>query len=176
MLDIIDEFLEKKSTFGVLGKGSWAFVIPFGFKITLDYRSKKSENVQGGREGESLACVTLFGFKITIDYRSKKSKGGRVLSICGSLWDQNHNWLSAKKLEKMPRGRGSWAFVTPFGLKILKKIEKMLDIVGAFWEKNRLSREGGRGGGLEHLRGEGVLSICGTFWYHNHDWLSVRGF
>ena len=60
----------------------------------------------------------------------KKSTGRRgVLSICATFWDQNHDWLSAKKLEKnvlrknksnwgRGEGGGGWAFWTPLGIKI----------------------------------------------------------
>ena len=36
-----------------------------------------------------------------------------VLSICDNFWYQNHNLLSAKKVEKKAR-----SFVAPFGIKI----------------------------------------------------------
>ena len=73
-------------------------------------------------------------FKITLDYRSKQSKGGReggrVLRFCGTFWDQNHVWFSAKKLEKcswstfeggrvftLAGGGCLGAFMTLFGIK-----------------------------------------------------------
>ena len=75
---------------------------PFGIQITLDYRSKKSKN-----------CSTLLAREQKTDFRGGEGKGGRgrgrgglehlseevVLSICATIWHQNHFWLSAKKVE-----------------------------------------------------------------------------
>ena len=49
------------------------------------------------------------------------SNGERVLSICGTFWDQNHNRLSAKNSKKCPVGRGGLEHLWPFGFKIPHK-------------------------------------------------------
>ena len=83
-----EQILRLWHIFGVKSHlGVWAFVSHYRIKFALDYRPKVGKNAQ---------------------YYM------RVLrkNVCGSFWDQNRNWLSNKK------------------------VEKMLDIIFAFWEKN----------------------------------------
>ena len=94
-----EQILRLWHIFGVKSHlGVWAFVSHFRIKFALDNRPKVGKNAQ---------------YYI------------RVLrkNVCGSFWDQNHNWLSNKK------------------------VEKMLDIIFAFWEKN-----GGGGGSWKNAR------------------------
>ena len=60
---------------------------------------------------------------------------GGVLWIYGSFWDQNHSWLSAKKLEKILDIRGTLGG----GGEITIDYRP-----GAFWDKK--STFGGEGG------------------------------
>ena len=110
----------------------------FEIKITLDYQPKKSKIM--------LDIIVAFWEKIDLG-------SGGVLWIYGSFWDQNHSWLSAKKLEKILDIRGT-----------LGGGGKPQLIIGQerFEIKNQLSV------------GRGVLSKCGIFWDPNHNWFSEK--
>ena len=83
-LSICDSFFWSKSLLIISQKSrKYAFVTPFGNKITLDYRSKRSKK-NGGL------------INITLDYQSKKSKR----CFCDTFWGQNRTWLSVKIVEK----------------------------------------------------------------------------
>ena len=73
------------------------------------------------------------------EYTLKQWGDGRVLSICDTIWDQNHNWLSVnawyyrhvlrekKSIWGLEHFWEPWAFVAPFGITIdyrTKKVEK----------------------------------------------------
>ena len=142
--------------------------------------------------------------------------GWGILSICGTSWDENHNWLSAKKLERMldiicaywgkiidPReGRGGGLRIctqpllgSKSQLIIGKQVEKTLDFIDAFWDKNQPRKlkiawgegKGGKGVSWKNDRyytrvlrrkkrgGEGiVLKNLKTAWYYRASWEKNR--
>ena len=59
-------------------------MIPFGFKITVEYRSKSRKKVRKGRR-EGYAFVIPFGLKITLDYWSKSKREEEMKSF-ECLW------------------------------------------------------------------------------------------
>ena len=129
---IIGAFWEKNRLWGggslwhLLGSKSYLIIGQQSRTNAQLYRPVLRKNTIGGA---SLAFVALFDIKITLDYRPKKSKKCSI--IRDTFWDQNYTWVSTNKLEEMFdiktrfekkidfRGLGgSWAFVTPFGIKI----------------------------------------------------------
>ena len=90
-----------------------------------------------------------------------------MLNVIGKFWEKfEFRGVFGIKitLDDRPKNASNWrggAFVHLFGSKshsiIGKKVETMLDIIVASWEKNRP-----------------VLSICGTFYDQNHNWLSAK--
>ena len=78
--------------------------------------------------------------------KNRLSRGEGGLIICGTFWDQNLTWLSAKKSKnarndrrvlkrkKTYEGELGWAFVAPFDQNykwfLAKKVEKMMDFIG----------------------------------------------
>ena len=142
---------KNNQTFWVLDVGSWTFVIPLGFKNTIDYRSKKLKN-----------C-------------SRRKRGS--FEYLWYLLRSNSDYIIGQK--SWSEGR-SWVFVLPFGIKITivfrpndniniflgpkyhKQFERMLDIMGVFFQKkkNRLSiEEGGEGGGWASVPNSSRIKI-----------------
>ena len=70
------------------------------------------------------------------------------MNICGTFWDQNYNWLSARKIEKGSillgrfeeivdfRGEGGAFYDQNRTWFSAKEVEKKLDIVYTFLEKS----------------------------------------
>ena len=142
-------------------EGPWAFVTPFGFKITLDYRSKKLKE----RFWEFVAHV----IKITIDYQPKKLE--KMLFVtpfgstipkkqsnkCSILWShfETKIWLSRKGWSG-----GFWEMAGGGSLELLWHLLRLksLSIIGQKTRKNaryywRILRKNRfpRWGSFEHM-------------------------
>ena len=119
-LDLIVAFWENNQFSGVAGGDSWAFVLPLGIKITIEYWHKKHKMFEN---------IAAFWEK------TRFFLGGGVEHMWHLLGSNSHyiTLLLTKKVENMldfiecvlrkkitsGGGRGgSWAFVPHFGIKI----------------------------------------------------------
>ena len=127
--------LRKKIDFWGFGCGILCICDTFWIQNHTRYHSKELKSARwGGWMGglEQLWHLLSSKSRLIVGQKSWR-EGGRVLSICGTFWDQIHNWLLAKKTRKMLKGgEGILRICDTFWVQNpTKKSKKTLNIISA---------------------------------------------